>query len=139
MKSRNFQLSLNQKINKFGQKENILVEKWKYLWNPKKRACLCRAWLIQFFPQEDSVSDLRRLKTKILGYILQFSDFQSKVFKTQTQDIYFFAKSLSVDLVILNTFHYWNILLKSIFTCQEIDKIFDDVVKKFVDFLTSKY
>ena len=41
---------------------------------------------------------LRRLKTKILDEILQFSDLQSKVLKTQTQDI-FFAKSIFVDLV----------------------------------------
>ena len=52
--------------------------------------------------------------------------------------IYFFTKSFFVDLVILDTFHNCNILLKSIFTHQEIDKQFDDV-KTFVDFLTSKY
>eukprot|EP00493_Phyllostaurus_siculus_P023942 UN24279 len=51
--------------------------------------------------------------------------------------IYFFTKSFFVDLVILDNFHNWNILLK--FTRQEIDKPFDDVVKKFVDLLTSKY
>ena len=56
--------------------------------------------------------------------------------------IYFLAKPFFVDLnhlIILNTFHNWIKELKSIFTRQEINKIFDDVVKKFVDFLTSKY
>ena len=48
-------------------------------------------------------------------------------------------KSFFEDLVILNTFHNWNILLKSIFTRQEIDKLFDDVIKKFINFLTSKW
>ena len=43
--------------------------------------------------------------------------------------IYSFTKSFFVDLVILNTFHNWNMLLKSIFTRQKIDKLFDDVVK----------
>ena len=33
--------------------------------------------------------NLRRLKTKILDEILQFSDLQSKVLKTQTQNILF--------------------------------------------------
>ena len=53
--------------------------------------------------------------------------------------IHFLVKSFFVDLIILNTLHNWNILLKSIFTRQEIDTLFDDVVKNFVDFLTSKY
>ena len=34
-------------------------------------------------------TELRRLKIKILDEILQFSDLQSKVFKTQTQNIFF--------------------------------------------------
>ena len=85
-----------------------------------------------------TATSLRRLKYKLLDEILQFSDLQSKVFKNQTEDI-FFTKSFFVDFVILNTFHNWNIQLKLIFTRQEIDKLFDDVVKKFVDFLTSKY
>ena len=53
--------------------------------------------------------------------------------------IYFLVKSFFVDLIISNTFHnYWNKLLKSTFTRQEINKVFDDVVKTFVDFLMSK-
>ena len=40
--------------------------------------------------------------------------------------IYFFAKSFFAVLIMSNTFHNWNILLKSIFTPQEIDKLFDD-------------
>ena len=55
--------------------------------------------------------------------------------------VYFYTKLFFVDLVILDTFHNWNImmLLKSILTSREIDKLFDAVVKKFVDFLMSKY
>ena len=52
--------------------------------------------------------------------------------------IYFFTKSFFVDLVILDIFYNWNILLKSLFTRQEIGKLFD-VVKQFVDFLMSKW
>ena len=41
--------------------------------------------------------------------------------------IYFLAKSFFVDLIILNTFPNWNILLKSVFTRQESAKVFDDM------------
>ena len=45
------------------------------------------------FPLDSTVQTflfiLRRLKTKILDEMLQFSDLQSKVFKTQIQDIFF--------------------------------------------------
>ena len=54
--------------------------------------------------------------------LLYASDLQSKVLKTQTQNI-FFSEIIFVDLIISNTFHNWNKLLKSIFTRQEINKI----------------
>ena len=44
-----------------------------------------------------------------------------------------------VDLVILNAMSNWNMSFKSIFICQEINKIFDVNVKNFVDLLTNKY
>ncbi len=44
-----------------------------------------------------------------------------------------------LDLVILNTMRKCHISSKSISTRQEIDKNFDDDVKKFDDFLTSRY
>ena len=45
--------------------------------------------------------------------------------------IYFLAKSFFVDFIILNTFHNWNKLLKSIFIRQEINKIFDNVCSNY--------
>jgi len=70
------------------------------------------------FMQLAYAHELRRPKTKNIGYS---SDFQSKAFKNQTEDLVF------LEIIFCKSHHFKHLVLKSTFTRQEIEKIFDDV------------